>query len=107
MPSEHPLPVRQVTPAWVRSQGRRLRIVDVRDHDEVAALPALPGASCVPLAVLEQEAARWDREEALVLVCRSGRRSDRGAASLLQMGFCDVASMTGGMLAYEGSPHDA
>ena len=40
----------------------------------------------------------WDRDQPVVLVCRSGGRSGKAALQMASMGFCRVASMRGGML---------
>ena len=46
---------------------------------------------------------RWDRGQRIVTICRSGGRSDRAALELEAMGFREVASMTGGMLAVQAA----
>ncbi len=98
--------VPEVSPAWVRSAPAARR-VDVREPDELLAeLGRVEGVELVPLATLERAAADWDREQPLVLLCRSGGRSGRAALTLLGMGFTKVASMAGGMLRWnaEGLP---
>ena len=42
----------------------------------------------------------WNRDDELVIVCRSGARSARAAEALAAMGFRRVMNLTGGMLAY-------
>ncbi|MBP9070834.1 MAG: rhodanese-like domain-containing protein, partial [Caldilineaceae bacterium] len=46
---------------------------------------------------------RLGKEKNIVLVCRSGRRSDRVAQALQQAGFNHVRTLTGGMVAWESS----
>ena len=79
----------------------KVRMIDVREPAEyVGELGHIPQAELVPLATLEKVAASWDRGQALIMVCRSGGRSGKGAQMLTRMGFTEVANMVGGMLAY-------
>lgn len=73
-------------------------IVDVREDDEVRALP-LVGAVHIPLGQLET---RWDDlevdgDEAFGVVCAGGVRSLRAALFLQQMGLRGARSIAGGM----------
>jgi rhodanese-related sulfurtransferase len=75
-------------------------LVDVREPEELEGeLGRLPGVSNVPLGTLAQAALHWDRDRTLVVICRSGGRSARGAALLVRMGFRTVINLRGGMLA--------
>ncbi len=92
----------QVSCAWVLSNLESARLVDVREPDEFTGpLGHLPGAELVPLGDLADVSRGWPRDELIVLVCRSSGRSDRAALQLQNMGFSQVASMRGGMLAVE------
>ena len=94
--------------AWVQEHASRFRLVDVRESGEYyGEIGHVPGAELVPLATLESAAKEWDRSEPIVLVCRSGRRSDRGALTLEGMGFARTASMTGGTVGWNGVVGDA
>jgi sulfur dioxygenase len=100
-----PAGVRHVNPAWVQEHGSNVRLVDVRQPEELAALPMAPGAELVPLSELLGAVQSWDRTAPVVLICRSSGRSDRAARALEQLGFLHVASMTGGMMAWSfGEP---
>ena len=90
---------RQVGVEWVREHRAELRLVDVREPEEVQQ-GHIPGADLVPVGRLGELAPSWERAEPVVLICRSGVRSDRGAVQLEALGFGRVASMTGGMLAW-------
>ncbi len=91
--------VPEVKAAWVLGH-REHRLVDVREEDELhGPLAALPEIEHVPLGQLAAAAASWDRSAPVVLVCRSGGRSGRGATELLALGFERVASLRGGMKA--------
>lgn len=73
-----------------------VKLVDVREGEEYAS-GCIPGAVSVPRGYLEMridEKAR--RDEALVLYCQGGVRSVLAAKTLQDLGFTNVASMTGG-----------
>ncbi len=95
--------VPEVTVAWVAANlavGGWV-IVDVRETCEWNdALGHVPSAELVPLATLEAAAVHWDRATPVVVMCRSGGRSGRAALLLEQLGFARVASVRGGMLAW-------
>lgn len=78
-----------------------MRIIDVRDRDEFhGELGHIPGAELVPLTALASATHRWDAEETLVLVCRSGKRSADAVRQLREMGFSRALNLRGGMLLY-------
>ena len=77
----------------------RPRVIDVRQPEEFAGeLGRLPGAELVPLATIQERARQWSKDEALLVVCRSGARSAQAAGILAQMGFGRVINLEGGML---------
>ena len=103
--SRAPTGAPRVTLAWVAAHRDRVRIVDVRQPDEFTGpLGHIAGAELVPLDTLEAAATGWDRSAPIVLVCRSGGRSERAAVLLEQHGFHHVASMIGGMAAWAERP---
>lgn len=90
--------VREVDPREslrMREQGAVL--IDVREQDEVDQ-GTIPGAIHIPRGFLEmriEEAVR-DHSEPVVVYCAGGVRSLFGAESLMQLGYENVASMSGG-----------
>jgi len=82
-------------------------LVDVREDDERAQGMA-EGALGVPMETLAAFASRYlpDPQAAVLLICRSGQRSKRVAAQLLQQGYTQVFSVQGGTLRWqdEGLP---
>jgi rhodanese-related sulfurtransferase len=79
-------------------------IIDVRAPDEfVGELGHLPGARLVPGPALLAEASGWPKDDALLLVCRSGGRSANAATALVRAGFTRVANLVGGMLAWNAA----
>ncbi|MDO9017301.1 MAG: rhodanese-like domain-containing protein [Myxococcales bacterium] len=96
-----PAGVPEVTCEWLAANPRAGRLVDVREVGEFNnELGHVPGSGLTPLATLEAAAAAWDRSAPLVLICRSGGRSAKAALSLIGLGFTRVASLRGGMLAW-------
>ena len=94
--------VPEVTVRWVyeEAEDARARVIDVRELSEWNEHGRAPGATLVPLATLVETAKTWAKDERLVILCRSGGRSGRGASALCAEGFSNVVSMRGGMLAW-------
>jgi rhodanese-related sulfurtransferase len=83
---------------------QKLRVVDVREPGEfVGELGHIPGAELVPLGSLARAAHGWDRNDEILVVCRSGGRSASAAATLTRLGFSRVGDLRGGMLAYNAA----
>lgn len=75
-------------------------IIDVRGPDEFdGPLGHIEGAANVPVEAIVAGTAdlRRFRNTAVVLVCKTDRRSARAADSLRTSGFTDVAVLRGGM----------
>lgn len=70
--------------------------IDVREHQETAAGSA-PGVSFIPLQTFTVD--QVPAGCALVLICRSGRRSDAVANALAGMGY-ETYNVVGGMQAW-------
>src|SRR3954469_471200 len=93
-------------PAWIEtaelqqrlSAGVPVVIVDVRQPEEFTAPPGhLPGAVNVPLAELAQHTSDLvARQQSIVVVCKTDRRSARAATELLAAGLDNVAILRGG-----------
>ncbi len=97
----NPAGYRDVLPAQVAARRDDVHVVDVREpHELTGELGHILGVEHVPLATVEVAAQSWSKDEAIVLVCRSGARSGRAAGALAKMGFRRVMNMAGGMLAW-------
>jgi molybdopterin/thiamine biosynthesis adenylyltransferase/rhodanese-related sulfurtransferase len=72
-------------------------LVDVREEDEWNE-GQIPGAVHIPRGFLESriEAAAPDHSQPIVLYCASGNRSVFAAKSLVELGYDNVASLSGG-----------
>lgn len=71
-------------------------VLDVREPSEWVA-GHIPGATLIPLGELQGRIGELPRDQAIVVVCRSGNRSAQGRDILLAAGFTAVTSMAGGM----------
>ncbi len=76
-------------------------LLDVRNADEWEAGHA-PGAQWIPLGDLEGARFQIPMNRHVVCVCRSGARSARAAATLLEWGF-RASNMVGGMQAWDAA----
>lgn len=74
-------------------------LVDVRENDEWQAGHA-PGATHIPASELAARVSHMTRSRQMVIICRSGRRSDHAAAALRQEGY-DAYNFSGGMRAWQ------
>jgi rhodanese-related sulfurtransferase len=90
-----------IWPELVARQGRSVRIVDVREADElIGPLGHIPGIDWIPRDRVTSLAQRLDRDAKIVLVSRAGERSGPLAKELEQLGMRFVASMVGGMVSW-------
>jgi len=90
-----------IRPHHVHHRPAHQRVIDVRDADEIdGELGHIDGMEHVPLARLAEAARGWDRNDEIIVVCRSGGRSARAAEVLHMMGFRKVHNMQGGMIAW-------
>lgn len=95
----------QVTPAQafvLLEEGAQL--LDVREADEWVAGHA-PDAIHVPLGELASAISVIDRDRTIVVICRSGRRSDLAAGALRGVGY-DACNLAGGMQAWQQAGGD-
>jgi sulfate permease, SulP family len=77
-------------------------IIDVREPREFHQ-GHIPDARLVPLRTILSDSVRLPNDRRIVLVCRTGRRSQRAAYALHKMGCMDVAVLEGGMRAWEAA----
>ncbi|WP_084099892.1 FAD-dependent oxidoreductase [Demequina sp. NBRC 110051] len=76
------------------------RIVDVRTPEEYD-LWHIPGAESVPLATFRSAIAGWDRAQPVRLYCAVGFRSYLAHRILVQSGFEDVRTLSGGSTTFK------
>ncbi len=84
------------------SENSLLKVIDVREPQELVKDGYIKGALPVPLRQLPQniKALPADRETPLVTVCRSGSRSAYAAMYLRAFGYRNVRNLEGGMLSW-------
>ncbi len=73
-------------------------ILDVREDYEWAE-GHIPGSTLIPLNELPDRLAEVPQDQLVVVVCRSGNRSQAGRNILLDAGYSKVTSMAGGVSA--------
>lgn len=71
-------------------------ILDVRQPEEWVE-GHIPNATLIPLGELASRISELPQGQEIVVVCRSGNRSQQGRDILLEAGFEQVTSMAGGM----------
>lgn len=99
-----PAGFRDVSPFAAVHHLGDLRLIDVREPDEfVGPLGHIPGAELVPVSTIPAAAAAWNRDEPVLLICRSGARSGRAATTLAGMGFRHLFNLVGGMIAWDAN----
>lgn len=79
-------------------------ILDVRQPDEWNAVH-IPGATLIPLDQLQARLNEVPKDQEVVVVCRSGNRSQQGRDILKNAGFSQVTSMAGGMNQWSAAGH--
>ncbi len=99
--SPHP---QDISPAAAYEARATALLIDVREPPEFTGeLGHIPGAQLVPLGTVESQLGRWDKDAAIILICRSGARSTTAARTLIRAGFGRVLNLAGGMLAYHAA----
>jgi rhodanese-related sulfurtransferase len=77
-------------------------VLDVRTQEEWNEFHA-PNTTLIPLDQLASRINEVPRDRQVVVVCRSGNRSQEGRDILLNAGFEQVTSMTGGLSDWRAS----
>jgi len=91
-----------IRPAQLKNaldKGEKIRILDVRQPQEYA-IAHLPQSDLIPLSNLEVNLHNLNREEEIVVLCRSGIRSAQAVKFLREAGFKHVKNLDGGILAW-------
>jgi rhodanese-related sulfurtransferase len=77
-------------------------VLDVRTQEEWNEYHA-PSTTLIPLDQLASRVNELPRDREIVVVCRSGNRSQQGRDILLNAGFAQVTSMQGGLTEWRAS----
>ncbi|GMA60340.1 rhodanese-like domain-containing protein [Alicyclobacillus fastidiosus] len=78
-----------------------VQFVDVREPGEFST-GHVPGFKNIPLSQLKSRLNEMNTERPVVLMCRSGSRSQQAARTLVKQGFTDVRNASGGIMAWKG-----
>jgi rhodanese-related sulfurtransferase len=90
-----------VSEAYDKYQGGAY-VLDVRTQEEWDDFHA-PNTTLIPLDQLSSRLNEVPRDKEIVVVCRSGNRSQQGRDILLAAGFVQVTSMQGGLNEWRAS----
>ncbi|GHC00284.1 rhodanese-like domain-containing protein [Thermomonas carbonis] len=103
--------IREVAPREFRATAGDAVVIDVREPSEFET-GHIPGSINIPRGVLEfrvdahpavanvSDPALSHKERPIVVVCRTGGRAALSAVNLQRLGFVDVRSIAGGVLAW-------
>ncbi len=80
-------------------RGEKVFILDVRNPEEVQ-ICRIPGTMVIPLPELPRRYQELDRNQEMVVHCKSGVRSAKAIAFLRQQGFTRLKNLKGGILAW-------
>lgn len=97
-------PVEQLDPQSLQArlaQPNPPQLIDVRSSEEYAHDGRIAGSKLIPLPTLAQRLTELDKTRPVVLVCRSGNRSQVAADLLVGQGFNEVANLRGGMIGWQ------
>jgi rhodanese-related sulfurtransferase len=75
-------------------------LIDVREQNEYDDVHAT-GAVLMPLSTFQETHATLPRDAEIIMICRSGARSEQAGTLLLDKGYSNVSNLTGGTLAWE------
>lgn len=81
--------------------GEKITIVDVRTKEEWKEEGHIKGALLMPIKELDGHMKHLDKDAEIILHCKAGVRSAKGADKLSAAGFKKVYNMTGGMDAWK------
>jgi len=83
------------------SAHESLQIIDVRSPEEFQLDGHIAGARLIPLPALAQRLGEISHDIPVVLICRSGNRSQVAADILAREGYTEVGNVQGGMIAWQ------
>jgi rhodanese-related sulfurtransferase len=95
------IPTVNVQEAAQRQNGETpALLIDVREMNEYLELRA-ESSTLIALSEFGTRFEELPKDQPLLMICRSGARSGRATAFLLQQGYTDVNNVEGGMLAWK------
>jgi rhodanese-related sulfurtransferase len=88
--------------AQLKENDETIRVIDIRQPAELNA-GIIPGAEALPMHIIPLRINEFERDEKLIMVCRSGARSAQACMFMQQQGYDNVFNLRGGMMAWAGS----
>lgn len=76
-------------------------VVDVRTSEEFAHEGHIFSSRLLPLSYLRQRSDELPKDKPIVVVCRSGERSQVACEQLAALGFTDIFNLAGGIDAWQ------
>ena len=90
-----------VSPEEVQAQMSNVKLIDVRRPDEYTGeLGHIPGSELITLDLLPNNIDQIPKDQTVICICRSGKRSGRATDFLLEHGHPSVYNLKGGMIAW-------
>jgi len=80
-------------------EGDKFLLLDVRNPEEYV-LCSIPGSTLIPLPELTKHIKDLDKEQEIIVYCKSGARSRRAMGMLQASGCKNVKNLTGGILSW-------
>jgi phage shock protein E len=93
----------KIAPVQLKSMldsNSHFKLIDVRQPSEFAA-GHIVGAKLIPLGDIQQGEYNLDKNDTIILYCRSGRRSGIAAKILKDSDYKQVKDLAGGILKWE------
>lgn len=91
--------VSDISAEEVRAKATEVKLIDVRSQDEYTGeLGHIDGSTLITLDTLEDRLGELPKDQSIVFICRSGKRSAAASMIALQNGFESVFNMQGGMI---------
>lgn len=96
--------INQITAGEVTQRldaGEPLFLLDVRSPMEYQFDGHISGSRLLPLNTLSQRLSELPGNQPIIVICRSGNRSQFACEQLAAQGFDNVSNLTGGMFAWK------
>ncbi|REL38412.1 rhodanese-like domain-containing protein [Rhodohalobacter sp. SW132] len=79
-----------------QDSGDSFTLLDVREHHEVH-ISKIENSTLIPLDDLPSQLDELDKNQEIVVMCRSGARSAKACTLLMENGFDQVSNLKGGI----------
>ena len=94
--------VTQIDPAGLKAKmdaHESFCLLDVREPWELA-IASIPGCTSIPMHEIPERLKELDANSAIIVMCKSGGRSQRAAEFLASRGYRNVSNLAGGIDAW-------